>query len=280
MYNINNATLKENMAAFDYDWTLVNPKDGKTFPTSIDDWEWMYPNIPKKIKEYYNNDYMIVIVTNQSKEWKCEQILMVMNQLEIPLFVIIAREKGEYKPDTGLFNKFINNNMRLLYNKEINKEKSVFVGDALGRKCDFSDSDKVFAENIGVKWFSPEEFFNQKKTDFEIPHIPLSEKQEIIIMMGYPGSGKSSVAEKICENKNYIHIKGDVYKTSSKMKKAAIVMVDDLIVFNKPTVFSAPNVILRKGRLCKVIKCKKNWCKIKVDKYKGWIKKDSLWGLL
>ena len=75
-------------------------------------------------------------------------------------------------------------------------------------------------------------------------------------------------------NTGWIHI------SQLSKKKAAIVMVDDLIVFNKPTVFSAPNVILRKGRIFKVIKCKKNWCKIKVDKYKGWIKKDSLWGLL
>ena len=75
-------------------------------------------------------------------------------------------------------------------------------------------------------------------------------------------------------NTGWIHI------SQLSKKKAAIVMVDDLIVFNKPTVFSAPNVILRKGRLCKVIKCKKNWWKIKVDKYKGLIKKDSLWGLL
>jgi len=41
------------MASFDYDWTMVNPKDGKTFPTSIDDWQWMYPNVPEKIKQYY-----------------------------------------------------------------------------------------------------------------------------------------------------------------------------------------------------------------------------------
>lgn len=244
MHNINNATLKENMAAFDYDWTLVNPKDGKTFPTSIDDWVWMYPNIAKKIKEYYNNDYMIVIVTNQSKEWKCEQIINVMKQLEIPLFVIIAREKNEYKPNTNLFNKCINNNMHVLYNKEINKDKSFFVGDALGRKTDFSDSDKVFAENIGIKWFSPEEFFDQKKKDFEIPHIPLSEKQEIIIMMGYPGSGKSSVAEKICENKNYIHIKGDIYKTSSKMKRAAIEHLKE----KKSIIFDATHSSIKKRR--------------------------------
>jgi SH3-like domain-containing protein len=75
-------------------------------------------------------------------------------------------------------------------------------------------------------------------------------------------------------NTGWIHI------SQLAKKKAAIVMIDNLIVFNSPTTFSAPNVILRKGKLCKVIKCKKDWCKIKVDKYKGWVKKDTLWGLL
>ena len=50
IYNLNNAVFCEKMAAFDYDWTLVCPKGGKTFPTNIDDWEWLYPNIPEKIK--------------------------------------------------------------------------------------------------------------------------------------------------------------------------------------------------------------------------------------
>ena len=63
-------------------------------------------------------------------------------------------------------------------------------------------------------------------------------------------------------------------------KKAAIVIDDDIIVFNKPSVYSSPSVVLKKGRLCKIIKCKEDWCKIKADKYKGWIKKNSLWGLL
>ena len=37
IYNLNNAVIREKMAAFDYDWTLVSPKDGKTFPSNIDD---------------------------------------------------------------------------------------------------------------------------------------------------------------------------------------------------------------------------------------------------
>jgi SH3-like domain-containing protein len=75
-------------------------------------------------------------------------------------------------------------------------------------------------------------------------------------------------------NSGWIHI------TQLSKKKAAIVIDDQLVVFSKPSVYSTPTVILKKGRLCKITKCKKEWCKIKVDKYKGWIKKDSLWGLL
>jgi bifunctional polynucleotide phosphatase/kinase len=52
------------MAAFDYDCTLVSPKDGKTFPKNIDDWQWLYPNIQSKIKDYYDKGYMIVIFSN------------------------------------------------------------------------------------------------------------------------------------------------------------------------------------------------------------------------
>ena len=75
-------------------------------------------------------------------------------------------------------------------------------------------------------------------------------------------------------NSGWIHV------SQLTKKKAAIIIDDDLIVFNKPSIFSTPIVILKKGRLSKVTKCKKTWCKIKVDKYKGWVKKESLWGLL
>ena len=73
---------------------------------------------------------------------------------------------------------------------------------------------------------------------------------------------------------------GWIHRSQLSKKKAAIVIDDRLIVFNKPSIYSTPTVILKKGRLCKIIKCKEGWCKIKVDKYKGWIKKVSLWGLL
>jgi predicted kinase len=112
--NINNAELRPKMASFDYDWTLVNPKDGKTFPSSIDDWVWLYPNIPTKLIEYYQN--------------------------------------------------------------------------------------------------------------------------------GYPGSGKTTIADNICKNDNYIRISGDIYKTTSKMKKASL----EYILQQKSIIFDATHSSIKK----------------------------------
>ena len=75
-------------------------------------------------------------------------------------------------------------------------------------------------------------------------------------------------------NSGWIHI------SQLSKKKAAIVIDEELIMFKNPTIYSKPIAILKKGRLTKIIKCKEIWCKAKSDKYKGWLKKDSLWGLL
>ena len=51
-------------------------------------------------------------------------------------------------------------------------------------------------------------------------------------------------------------------------------------MFSGSTIYSNPVAILKKGRLVKISKCNEDWCKVKSDEYKGWIKKESLWGLL
>ena len=88
---------------------------------------------------------------------------------------------------------------------------------------------------------------------------------------------KSDTFRKIRDHENnsgWIHI------SQLSKKKAALTIDDDVLVFNKPTIYSTPKVILKKGRLCKIKKCKDEWCNITVDNFKGWVKKDSLWGLL
>ena len=88
---------------------------------------------------------------------------------------------------------------------------------------------------------------------------------------------KSGNFRKIRDHENntgWIHI------SQLSKKKAALVIKKDIIVFNRPTIYSTPLVILNQGRLCVIVKCKNKWCKIKVDKYKGWVEQNALWGRL
>ena len=71
---------------------------------------------------------------------------------------------------------------------------------------------------------------------------------------------------------------GWVHVSQLSPKKAALVSDAQVVMFKNPTVFSKPLVILEKGRLCLISKCKNDWCKIKVRKYSGWVKKQSWWG--
>jgi len=73
-------------------------------------------------------------------------------------------------------------------------------------------------------------------------------------------------------NSGWIHI------SQLSKKKAAINIEENTIVFKNSTIYSKPLVILEKGKLCVVIKCKNDWCKIKVENFKGWVKNKNLWG--
>ena len=73
-------------------------------------------------------------------------------------------------------------------------------------------------------------------------------------------------------NTGWIHI------SQLSKKKSAINIDDNLILFKKPTIYSKPLAKLQKGKLCKVVKCKNEWCKIISGNYQGWVLKKNLWG--
>ena len=88
---------------------------------------------------------------------------------------------------------------------------------------------------------------------------------------------KSDNYRKIRDHENNT---GWIHVSQLSQKKAALVSDDQVVMFKSSTVFSKPLVVLEKGRLCLVSKCKNYWCKIKVEKFSGWVKKQSLWGNL
>ena len=88
---------------------------------------------------------------------------------------------------------------------------------------------------------------------------------------------KSGNFRKVLDHENnsgWIHI------SQLSKKKAALSILNELIVFQKPSIYSKPLVKLEIGRLCLVKKCKNNWCKIQTGNFSGWIEKQNLKGRL
>jgi SH3-like domain-containing protein len=58
----------------------------------------------------------------------------------------------------------------------------------------------------------------------------------------------------------------------------SIIPLEEKILFSKPSNFSKPLAKILKGRVLIIQKCEKEWCKVKTDKFKGWVKTDNIWG--
>ena len=65
----------------------------------------------------------------------------------------------------------------------------------------------------------------------------------------------------------------------SQLKRSnSIVVIEEKILFKKPSNFSEPLAKLEKGRLLVIKRCEEEWCNIKTDKYTGWVKIRNTWG--
>ncbi len=87
---------------------------------------------------------------------------------------------------------------------------------------------------------------------------------------------KSENFRKIRDHENNT---GWIHVSQLSKKKAAIVIDDDTYIFSSNSIYSKPLAISKNGKLLLIKKCKKDWCKISSKNIKGWIKKESLWGL-
>ena len=73
------------------------------------------------------------------------------------------------------------------------------------------------------------------------------------------------------KNSGWIHI--------SQLKKSnSLIILENKILFKKPSRFSKPLAKLEKGRLLIIKKCKNKWCQVTTDNYKGWIDTNNIWG--
>ena len=233
-----NSTVQTKIAGFDLDHTLIRPKNGRTHPKDKDDLELYVPDLKEYLETLIFEGFSIVIFSNQSsfnnpdkKEIILSRIEKFITLMDVPIDVYISTE-SDYcrKPNTGMWDDFFGD-------KSIDLKKSFFIGDAAGRKKnpltkkkDFSCSDRMFAANIGIKFETPEKYFSgdtfTQKEIFSMPktwetfakeQTPLDiEDYEVIILIGPPGSGKSSLSENLSD---FTVVSRDILKYKTKCIK-------------------------------------------------------------
>ena len=222
----------EKFASFDLDNTLIKPKSKKKFPDGADDWMWNYKNVPERLNELVKDGYCIVIVSNQGglkenkiNEWMTK-LTNIVDELKIEIKILASVLKDGYrKPQI----KFIKD----IFPKVCSVE-SFYCGDAVGRKGDHSDTDYKFACNAKLSFKTPENLFCGEKNElpkinypidftnpkkFTLNFTPNNKNNEMIIMVGYAGSGKSYISKLLQKKYKYVIINQDTLKTKSKCIK-------------------------------------------------------------
>ena len=178
------------IAAFDLDWTLVGCEH-KLYPGSASAEDIVIlPGRREILTALVKSGYTLAIFTNQRAKTPkplkrvLARITKFLVELGLPCYVFVSTGKDNYrKPDVGMW--------RYLQKLVPHIEYAFYVGDAAGRLQDFSDSDIVFASNIEVQFYTPEEFFLCQTIPFP------NKDSNLVVLVGAPGSGKSTAAKEL-----------------------------------------------------------------------------------
>lgn len=183
---------------FDLDGTLITYRNGhnpiRYNATTSDNWHFLGP-IKEKILEL-SKDYTIFIITNQGSisSEKKQMIENIWNTLDRIPFVLCAHKKNEFRKPNPTFLNVIR---QIIPSLDISQ--SFFCGDAVGPSDKFppyqwGSDDYEFAVNCGFKFVRPIDVFGVSNV------VPT---QDLVIMMGTPGSLKTTFAQLLEENYGY-----------------------------------------------------------------------------
>lgn len=177
------------IAGFDLDSTLILSARGEKYAVDVNDWVFVYPEIPQQLQGLYEGGYLIAIFSNRTGSFEMhrkvqQRMNLILEQLKIPVWVFLATKDDKFrKPDTGMFKL-------LLHEAGVKSVSgdSFYCGDAAGEESKdrwnrWSDVDKKFAEGNNLKFLEPYQYFKK----WPSPIVPLD--INIIITVGQRGSG-------------------------------------------------------------------------------------------
>lgn len=185
--NFGEVTSSTKIAAFDLDSTLIARKSGATFAQSSADWRWFNQATPAKLAELAGQGYKLCVFSNQGSikgalDGKAKEKVEAMMDLvyadlqarskgvEVPLQVFLAPSMtpGDpcRKPATGMWQHMVTHCNDGL---QPDLKASFFVGDADGSAGAHSDSDRKFAEAIGIPFKTPADLFGPEEAGGGVP---------------------------------------------------------------------------------------------------------------
>jgi bifunctional polynucleotide phosphatase/kinase len=156
----NSSESKVKVAVFDFDSTIIKTISKLKFAKDANDWCWWHGTVPGKLKELHSKGYVLVIMSNQNgislrppanapkitkggdrfTQFK-QKAAAVFNNLNLPISIYAATERDRFrKPALGMWFEFVRDHK--LEELAVDLGSSIFVGDAGGRKGDFSCSDR------------------------------------------------------------------------------------------------------------------------------------------
>ena len=177
------AVHSASVAGFDIDWTIIKTSSGKKFGQGADDWLFLNDKVAPKLKELHDAGTKVVFFTNQGGIEKghtdfktvTKKIGNIIDAVGIPIQVFASTGSDHYRKPSPEMWKYMADNCN--GGVSIDLSKSMYIGDAAGRpknwksntSKDFSCGDRKFALNVGIEFYTPEEFFSGEKPygDFE-----------------------------------------------------------------------------------------------------------------
>lgn len=162
----------------DLDGTLIDTLSGKTFPEGVWDMKIKF-DVLDKIKEL--RPKYVLIASNQGGiesgfinenhfNSKCEYICNIIKEYcgVYNVWYTYSPSNDKFaedrKPNTGmlmwLMRMFVPEYRNDIGSLEEIKSGSLMIGDASGKKGQFSDSDKKCAENFGIDYMDINDFLN------------------------------------------------------------------------------------------------------------------------
>lgn len=260
VFTDSNIEHRSKIAGFDLDGTLIKTKSGNVFPKDINDWEIWHSTVLKELVNLNDTGFKVCIFTNQkgiqmgkvSLSAFKGKIQKICSRIGITMQVFISLGSLNFrKPYIGMWNLLetsFNGNVK------VDRLNSIYVGDAAGRvrtkerlRSDHSLSDRLFAINLNVNFFTPEQFFLKKKKieEFSMPvfdpsiilnksldlfqpvdtKFPIAQS-ELLVMVGPPASGKSTISLQLSNQHGYVIVNQDILKTWQKCFEHASELLD------------------------------------------------------